>query len=629
MTERAKMSLVSPDPNAERAALLRELFPDAVTEGKIDVERLRQALGENVATDRERYELSWAGKSEARRILQSPSMGTLAPDRAASVNFDATENMIIEGDNLEVLKLLQKDYTGRVKMIYIDPPYNTGNEFIYPDNFREGLQDYLRYSGQVKGDKMQSTDTERSGQIHSKWLSMMYPRLFLAKNLLADEGFIAVSIGNEEVANLRLLMNELYGEENHRNTIAVRRYDKNLSRQFIERGLVSLAVGFEYVLIYSRNPDAGTNPVFREASQERQTTGYWKGFWNAPNRPTMRYPLLGFTPEDGQWKWQESVALQAVDNYEQYEHKHSKGKTLEEYWDATGRTLRFVRRNKEGRGKNQGVEHWIPPSTGILRTSNWTDQLASEASDVLFDNPKHTTLLTTLIRMLSDEGDIVLDFFGGSSSTGEAVLELNKQLNDMRKYIIVQLPERTPEVSPARQAGYEHVAEIGRERMRKYFSKRSILDGQRLPNPDETPPDLGFKAFRLTASNFKIWDGDQAAQTPDALAAQLQAFASNLHDDAEPESVLFEILLKCGLPDIDLCAKRETLTIAGQTVTCIADGALVICLEPDITRETILGIVALKPQSVVCLDSAFGGDDALLTNAELQMRDNDIQFQTV
>jgi len=282
----------SPEIAQEKLKHFKELFPEALSEGRVDVDALRRSLGENVASNDERYSLNWAGKTDAFRALQTPTTATLAPCPEESVDFDKTGNIFIEGENLEVLKVLQKAYYGKIKMIYIDPPYNTGSDsFIYPDRFQESKEDYLKRieekdeDGYLLKEGLFRKNSKENGHYHSNWLSMMYPRLFLARNLLRDDGAICVSIGDEEVSNLRYLMNEIFGEENHRNSISLRRFDKNLSRQFMERGLGSLAVGFEYVLIYSKNSGYFMNPVFREASQERQVSGYWKGFWNSPENP--------------------------------------------------------------------------------------------------------------------------------------------------------------------------------------------------------------------------------------------------------------------------------------------------------------------------------------------------------
>lgn len=341
------------------------------------------------------------------------------PDRDIITDPAKPVNLLIEGENYHALTALNRTHLGAVDVIYIDPPYNTGSrDFRYNDRYVD------------KNDPFR----------HSKWLSFMARRLRLARELLKPTGFICVSIDDHEIAPLRLLMDAIFGEDNYRNTIVTRRHDKNLNRQFMARGLTSLNIGVEYVLVYARSPEARMNPVFRAAPEGRRKRGYWKGFWNAADRPTMRYPLLGVTPDSGQWKWKESVALEAVRNYEEYLAHYADQMTLEEYWERTGRVKRFVWRFPNGRGKNQGVCHWVPPSDGILRNSNWTDLLTTGSirdMGLAFDKPKNIRLITELLKLCGGPDAVVLDFFAGSGTTGHAVLELNRQDGGTRQFILV------------------------------------------------------------------------------------------------------------------------------------------------------------------------------------------------
>lgn len=431
------------------------------------------------------YELRWPGKAEARRLAAVPSRYALAPapapdDSARPVMAEqvcldqpCAEHLFLEGDNLDALKLLAGTHAGRVQLIYIDPPYNTGNDLTYPDDFSDSRADYLRRTGGRAGAPL-TRSAVTSGRTHARWLSMLYPRLLLARRLLRADGALCLSIGEEEVHHARLLLNEVFGEEHHRNTLVVRRHDKNLSRQFMARGLVSLAVGFEYILIYARTTTFTMHPVFRAPSPRRRVSGYWKGFWNAADRPTMRYPLLGVTPAAGQWKWCEAVAREAVANYAEYQASHAAARTLEEHWEATGRHKRFLRRNPAGRGRNQGVEHWIPPSSGILRTSDWTDVLASgarEALDLPFHSPKSAALLHDLLRLCGDRDGIVLDFFAGSGTTAEAVLSLNREDGGGRRFLLVQAPE------PTGDPRFPTIAAIAKERIRRALAAMPAADG--------------------------------------------------------------------------------------------------------------------------------------------------------
>jgi len=330
-------------------------------------------------------------------------------EETVPTEISSTDNLAIKGNNLLALHSLYKRYPEAIKCIYIDPPYNTGNDsFQYNDSFN-----------------------------HASWLTFMKNRLEIAYKLLSKDGLIFISIDDYEHAYLKILMDEIFGRENFVNNIIVRRYDKNLNTQFINKGLKSLNTGVEYVLVYSKTPTT-INPVFREADGKRKESGYWKGFWNDADRPTMRYDIHGYVPVEGQWKWQESRAIKAIKNYEEYEEKYKDKMSLEEYWSTTGKTKEFICRKLSGKGKNKGVEHWISPSDEILRTSNWTDVLASKSVDLDFDSPKNPELIKELIKMGSGDGDIILDFFGGSGTTAEAVLDLNNESEEQRQFIICE-----------------------------------------------------------------------------------------------------------------------------------------------------------------------------------------------
>lgn len=623
-----KLSGASMSISEENREKLRQLFPTVFTETKnekgeliesIDFEILKAELGtfsDFFELRRERYGMEWPGKKEAMRLIQTPSYGALKPCREESVNFDTTGNLFIEGDNLEVLKLLQKSYYGKIKMIYIDPPYNTGNDFIYPDNYTESLETYLEYAGlgDSEGKKF-STNTSNEGRFHTKWLNMMYPRLYLAKNLLSDDGVIFISIDDNEVSNLRKICDEIFGEENFRNCFIARRYDKNINRQFIDSGLQTLNVGFEYILAYSKLDYFSYNPVYREASEQRQNTGYWKGFWNAANRPTMRYDILGFTPEDGQWKWKKEVAYEAIKNYKGFENEFKNKMSLEEYWISTGKIKKFIRRNPNGSGKNMGVEHWIPPSDGILRNTNLLDILASQSvAEVqgIFDFPKNPELIKILISFGMDEADVILDFFAGSATTAQATLELNKVDNGKRKFIMVQLPEPCADDSEAFKAGYKTIADIGKERIRRVIKKLYKEQEGKLDLDQKRKQDRGFKVLKLNKSNFRQWQKLEPSATPEKIAEQLELHIEHIDDKATPEDLLYEIFLKAGFTPTE---KTEIKTIAGKQVFSVAEGALLLCLEKEISKELIDAVAEAEPMQFICLDSAFHSNDQLKANA--------------
>lgn len=600
----------------ERLASLKQIVPEAFTDGKIDFDALKELLGEVVEDESaEHFGLNWTGKREARRLAGMPSKGTLVPVPGKGLHEDTTENIFIEGDNLEVLKLLHKSYRGKIKMIYIDPPYNTGNDFIYKDDYRMPLESYLQRSGQ-KSDmgELLTSNPKSSGRFHSDWLNMMYPRLRVAKDLLREDGVIFVSIDDNELHNLRQALNELFGEENFRNCFALRRYDKNLNRQFIENGLKSFNVGFEYVVCYSFSDKFAFDPVYKASSEDRQNFGYWKGFWNGADRPTMRYEILGFTPTEGQWKWSQEKALKGVENYKTYVEKHSLTKTLEEYWIETGRTLGFIRRNPNGKGKNKGVDHWIPPSDGILRNTNWTDTFASKSEEEIggyFDFSKNIEALRNLVIAAGVESeDIILDFFAGSGSTAHAIMDLNASDGGNRRYICIQLDEKVAENSEAYNDGFRAISDICAERLRQVSNGLKGSDGS----------DIGFRFHRLESSKFKAWS-DYQGNDLDELRGLLQAqLDSTFVDGASEDAILTEILLLEGFPLTSKIEIDETFqkNAVRRTSHQWSEHRLFVTLDKEIQEETIRTVDQMidsdemsKLDIFICLDNALTDQDKL------------------
>ena len=597
---------------SENVSKLKEIFPEVITENKIDFEKLKLILGEDIDTGTERYSFTWPGKSQAVREAQKISTGTLRPCKEESKDWDTTKNLYIEGDNLEVLKSLQKSYFNKVKAIYIDPPYNTGNDFVYKDDYKDNLTNYLEK-------QKFTTNKESDGRFHSKWLNMMYPRLKLARNLLKDDGFIFISISDEEVNNLRKICDEIFGEDNFRNTISTRRYDKNLNIQFAKDGLKSMNVGLEYVLIYSKNPNSKLTAVYRESNDERSKKGYWKGFWNNADRPTMRYPILGFEPLEGQWKWKKEIAYEAINNYIEYQENFAQQYSLEEYWFKTGKTKRFIRRKEGGTGKNKGVEHWVAPSEGILRNSNWSDILVSKKNNVNipFDSPKNPYLLKELILLSGvKENEIILDFFSGSSSTAVALLEYNLENDTSNNFIMIQIPEETNEKSDAYKQGYNNICEIGKERIRR--------EGDNFKKNNEDL-DIGFKVFKLDSSNLNKWNPDYENLEQSVLIAE-----ENIKSDRSHEDIIYELILGYG---IDLTIPIEKYETSTNTIYSIGFGALIICLDDKITTEVCDSIIELSKDSeitrVVFKDNGFVSDSDK-TNIKEILRINKIdEFITI
>ena len=603
---------------------LQSVFPECFAEGKLDIDKLLSLCGEYIDNDFEKYKFEWKGKAECLRLAQKRSTGTLRPCPEESVNWDTTKNLYIEGDNLEVLKLLQTAYYRRVKMIYIDPPYNTGNDFVYEDDFADPLARYKEVTQQTT-----KSNPETMGRYHTNWLNMMYPRLRLAANLLRDDGVIFISIDDNEVDNLKKLCNEVFGEENFRNIIATRRYDKNLNRQFMNNGLVSMNVGLEFILVYAKSENTKFMPVFKIPTDDRSSLGYWKGFWNNADRPTMRYDILGYTPKNGQWKWKKELAEEAILNYREYVDRYSQEMTIEEYWEKTGKTKKFIRRNKDGKGMNRGVEHWVAPSEGILRNSNWSDLLASKPTgvDIPFDSPKNVDVLKVLIELSGMESDdLILDFFSGSATTAHAVMQLNAEDGGNRQFIMVQLPEVCDQKSEAYKAGYKNICEIGKERIRRAGKKILEADNQ-MTLENKKQLDIGFKVFKLDSSNLKTWDNTPVtAEQMDLLYERMNHMIHRVKADRSDLDMVCEIMLKLGIP---LTYSITAVEINGKTAYSIGDDCLLlICLAPDVQPEDVEQMAEYAPAKLIVSRESFV-DDTAMANAHYILKDHGVELKLV
>jgi adenine-specific DNA-methyltransferase len=625
MSTDARLPLASLSIADDRLQQLKQLLPEAFTEGKVDFEKLKQALGETVETGRERYGLNWAGKSEAIRTLMAPGTGTLRPCPEESVEFDTTENLIIEGDNLEVLKLLQKSYYGKVKLIYIDPPYNTGNDFIYPDDFRDSLKTYQRYTGQLDDEgNATSSDKDRSGRFHSNWLNMMYPRLHLAWNLLREDGVIFVSIDDNEVHNLRILMNEIFGEENFIGNIVW-----NSTKSVTNTALISVshthnicyAKCKEYFIdnrSHFRLPESGDG--FNNPDGDKR--GPWKadpfqvGGWRPNQQYEIKNPITGdvYKPNSGcSWKNDHKKFLELMKD-----DRIVFGVTGE----AGPQRKRFLS-EALSRGKVSKTL-WDDVDTTTNATSAL--KLLFEGNSI-FNNPKPVGLLSRFLTLGDySKNGVVLDFFGGSGTTAHAALEMNEADGGNRKFILVQLPE------PTDKPEYPTIAHITRERVRRVIARikkeheEKTAQGQLLEAGNKVT-DLGFRALRLDASNFRLWDGAQTPTEATPLAEQLALYADNMVPGRSEQDVLFELALKSGLP---LSVKTEAVVLGKQNGYRIVheDRVCIFCLANPVQQTTLDAARALKPDALVCLDVAFTGQDTLKTNTVLQMRDAGIRFQT-
>lgn len=584
---------------------LKTLFPDVFTEGKIDFDQLKSTFGDYVENNEERYSFNWHGKSAAKRIAQTPSTGTLRPCLEESKNPESTENLFIEGDNLEVLKLLQKSYHKQVKMIYIDPPYNTGKEFIYPDNYKDNLDTYLEYSDQKDNEGRKfGTNTETTGRYHTNWLNMMYPRLKLARNLLCDDGAIFISIDDNEASNLRKLCDEIFGEENFvasicwKHTEQSKNDEKYFSRQY------------NYLFVYRKteklqqfrlprtdkdnknysNPDNDVNGLWR--SGDVRSPNYRKTLCFEINTPCgNKIP----SPENG-WRWSK----------EEVKKKISTGEIIFNQ-DESKITRKIYLKNQNGRTPEN---IWQGEQTGTTRSAN--SEIKALFSGVpVFDTPKPSSLIKRVNQLFGSNNDyIAIDFFSGSCTTADAIMNLNAQDNGTRKHIMVQLPEPCDEKSEAYKAGYKTIADIGKERIRR-AGEKILKDNADKEGIDKL--DIGFKVFKLDSSNIKPWDADL-----DNLETSLFDSVDNIKADRSEKDVLYELLLKYG---IDLTVPIEQREIAGKNVYSIGFGALVVCLADEITLDVVEGIGKLKQElepelmHVVFKDGGFNGDDVIKTNA--------------
>jgi adenine-specific DNA-methyltransferase len=630
-----KLDHRSMDITEEKKQQLKQLFPEVFREDTIDFDHLKRVLGEWVDPGKERFGLNWPGKAECMKTIQQPSVATLRPDREESVNFDETDHLFIEGDNLEVLKLLQKSYFDKVKMIYIDPPYNTGNEFIYPDDYKESLDTYLQYTGQKDAEgNWQTTNKETEGRFHSNWLNMMYPRLFLAKNLLREDGAIFISIDDGEVANLRKLCDEVYGEENFVANFIWK------SRQIVDsRNKTKVSVDHEYILVYSKNFDKfsflGKDiDTSKYSNQDNDPRGPWMsnsilGLASASQRPNLHYTLVNpdtgdefECPPDSGWRYSEETMAKKIEE----ERILFPSKP-----DGRPREKKYIR---ELSSRYTGFSSILNEEAGY--TLNGSREVRDLLGKKYFDFPKPTTLLEILIDqgLKEDKDGIVLDFFSGSSSTAHSVLNLNKADGGERKFLMVQLPEPTDEDSEASHAGFKNISDISKERIRRVIQqiKEEQNQDKQLELGDDgeqlKEQDLGFKVFKLTPSNFKVWEAPGVDIDPEKLKEQLDAFADHLNAETEEESILYELVLKSGF---SLTANIEKLELSGAAVYNIEDKKLMICLENQLTFELLDAIAEEEPKRFICLDNSFTGKDAdaLKTNAVQLFKSKGIIFKTV
>ena len=642
------MNGLSLTPETEKIKALQEILPEVFTEGKVDWEKLKATLGEDINFSNERYVLNWAGKSEAFKVLQTPSSKTLVPVKDESVNFDETENIFIEGENLEVLKVLQKSYFGKVKMIYIDPPYNTGNDsFIYPDKFSETKDDYQRRvgdkdeEGYMTKDGMFRKNSKENGQYHSNWLNMMMPRLYLAKNLLRQDGVIFISIDDNEVHNLRLLMNEIFGEE-------------NFICEFIWKSKSGgandskfIAVDHEYILCYAKHADYLNFKLDKNATV---TTSY-----NLEDEKG-KYALDRLDKQS--IRYSKSLDYEIVDsegNIYRPAHKNPNEPNASWRWGKETVKERFnelVFKDGFVYTKNYQKEGSIPRSLLLEdrfgRTRTGKTDFTSLFDAAYFTAPKPPKLISFLTDISTNSGDLIVDFFAGSGTTAQAIYELNKRDKAKRKFICVQLPELCEENSDSVRAGFKTISDISKERVRRASQKvkkeikeeihKLQTEQAALKSEIQTEEtlqkiskiqtdiellknqDLGVKILKIEDSNFKQWQQIEGKNL-DALAEQMKLFVDPVSESATIENMVYELMLKSG-KDLNSKIEKE------DGFFSVNAGELVLMLEKA-NQEIIHNIIALNPQKVIALDKLFTGNDQLKTNTVLQMKDAGIEFKTI
>ena len=593
---------------------LAQLFPEVITEGKIDWQRLQATLGEAVDLG-ERYGLGWKGKSDVFATIQEKTVQTLHPDRANSVDWDTTGNMFIEGDNLAALKILHKAYYGKVKMIYIDPPYNTGNDFIYNDDFKQTRRSYEAEAGitDAEGNVVRDDGlcTNTGGHKHSNWLNMMYPRLFLARNLLRQDGVIFVSIDDNEVHNLRLMMNEIFGEENFVGNISWRRFNS-------QANIGLFATVKDHILIYAR-----------DLAEIR----------------FGRIPLTSTAKKEYQYKDERGVyarrpCIHSVRGHYKYDVKLPNGDILREHWMIPKEV--FDDENKRGlihwpqNGGNPMRKIYLDDAveSGQIANDFWGSEFgnnknATEEIKTLFDNkrvfdfPKPSKLIKNIISLGSPvrvcNSDIILDFFSGSGTTAHAVAELNAEDGGNRRWICVQLPELTDEKSEAYKAGYRTIADIARERIRRAGAKIRADQADKLASRN-VPLDLGFRAYRVGDSNFKQWN--ELVSDPEEIRQQALANLDPLEEGTTDDDLLTELLLKRGISPLVQIDRYDDFCF-------IPSEKLAICLAHRMTEELFTAILATKPSSIILLDRAFGDDINLKVNLLLQAERQSVEVEVV
>ena len=636
----ASVSGYSPDFRSELASVIQSVAPEVISDGKIDFVKLEELLNVDIQGGMERFGLFWPGKKQALRIAQEPSSATLLPSEGDSADWDTTQNIFIEGDNLEVLKILQKRYHNSIKVIYIDPPYNTGGEFIYPDKFQEGLAGYLEFSHQTNADGQKlNSNSESDGRFHSNWLSMMYPRLKLARNLLTDDGVMFISIDDHEIDNLLRIGKEIFGENNHATTFI---WQKKKKPSFLHANVGSMT---EYIVAFTRNFKS-TFPF----SVDTTTEGKKYPLNNAGNgMRTLRFPVgsVTFTDSEAEFLPQDmtegNIKSRLLEKLKVKNHKNVNELVLEGEWRYSQDKLDSIisagelitiskapfRPNhvKVG-GDIKKMHNLLTPLTYNLETNeDATAHLSSLMGGDYFDNPKPVNLIKTLLKAVTydDPEAIVLDFFAGSGSTAEAVMRLNLEEGGNRKFIAVQLPEPIKSETPAYNAGFKTISALSRARIHRV--RDSLSSGHsNLFEPNTEDFDSGFRAFTLSESNFGKWRVSSSIDR-DELQGLLLDLKDSAKDGANQMALLFEVLLKLGF---GLGEQVTTIIVADLKLFSIGERSLLVYLDEDIkpSLDQFREITSLNPAKFVVLEDVFQGDDELKTNLKQICKSSSIELWT-
>ncbi|MFQ7627407.1 site-specific DNA-methyltransferase [Monoglobus pectinilyticus] len=621
---------------------LKTVFPECFSEGKLDIDKLLSLCGEYIEDDFEKYKFEWKGKAECLHLAQKRSTGTLRPCREESVNFDDTNNVYIEGDNLEVLKLLQTAYYNKVKMIYIDPPYNTGNDFVYEDDFADPMARYKEITEQTT-----KSNPETMGRFHTNWLNMMYPRLRLAANLLRDDGVIFISIDDNEVFNLKKVCDEVFGEENF---IDCLHWKKKKQPSFLAKHTAKL---MEYVLVYGKNADQLEKLSIETLSDAT------KKVINISNQECVRHFSKGVRVKIG-----ENGIIKAG----RYKIKTMEVEYLQDVYYENGVTInevdvvskfsvsqekidQFIKDNLLFITENSGLRRDVSEEEKKKRKSI-TDLLLSEYGDnqesdneqkdlfgnKYFDYTKPVKLVYNLTKsLIYNEDDIILDFFSGSATTAHAVMQLNAEDGGNRRFICVQLPELCDEKSEAYKAGYKNICEIGKERIRRAGKKIIEEKGDQIGIDDEEkkPLDIGFKVFKLDTSNLRIWDntpitGDNQIEM---FTERMNSMIDSIKDDRTDMDVVYEVMLKMGVPlDVPVqyigVNEKVVYKVVYKVVHIVGDFLLMIALFDNITAEDIEAIAEYAPAKIICAEHGFA-DDSALSNAHYILKDRQIELKLI